>query len=162
MFPLMFRRAEIQFPHKGCQLRHLLIGDFAFRLDGNIKTVVGCRDRDIAIAELGAQPAGDIGCVLQGGNEDGALIDVDEIMAARRHEARLHNAIPAPDVEAHAPSPCPMGIDDVAHGEIDPALFKSSGDEITLPGLVGNLLPMLQLAAAAFHVVFAEGFDALG
>ena len=90
------------------------------------------------------------------------MIDVDEIMAAGRHEACLYNAIPAPDMKAHAPAPCPMGIYDVANGEFDPALFKSGSDEISFPCPVRNQLPMLQLAAAAFHVIFAEGCDALG
>ena len=90
------------------------------------------------------------------------MINVDEVVAAGCHEACKDNATLAPDMKAHAPPPCPMGVDDVANRKADPTLFKSSCDEIAFPGLVRDLLPMLQLAAAAFHVVFAEGRDAFG
>jgi hypothetical protein len=99
---------------------------------------------------------------VQGGNKDRALINVDEVMTAGGHETCLHNAIPAPDMKADTPAPCPMGVDEFANGKIDPAFFKGGGYEIALPSLVRNLLPMLQLAAAAFHVVFAEWRDAFG
>jgi hypothetical protein len=63
-------------------------------------------------------------------------------------------------MEAYTPAPCPMGINDVTYREFDPAFQERGRDKIFLPILIGTLLPMLQLAAATFLVVFAKGLNA--
>ena len=54
-----------------------------------------------------------------------------------------------------------MGIDKLAHSEVDAAPLESRLNQFAFPGAIGSFFEMLKLAAAAAAVVAAEGLDAL-
>ncbi len=138
--------------------RHQFFGAYTLgRLaDAHIDTGIGGGDADIAIANGGAECAGNVGRTPEFWHQDRAGIEVEQVMAPELHVAGARLA----GVQRGAAAPGAMGDDEAFDLRADAGMAERGFHEAGLERLVALRIHMLQLAAATDSEMRAEGFGA--